>query len=111
MLLRTLADCDKALKLLDMHREHVLEVRAFLEENGPQLFDPVRPKLQMDQILQIVLDNPGIDGIGVRQMLEKTEVELSPRQVQSALSRLAKSGEIENRGKHGLGSRWYIKER
>jgi hypothetical protein len=108
-MLRTVAECDKALTMLDMEREHVLKVRKFLEENGPQLFTSVKPKFKRDHILEIVLNNPGIDGRTVKETVEKEGVIVRGRQVQSALSNLAIAGEIENRGKHGQGARWYVK--
>lgn len=110
-MLRTIAECDKALELLEMEREHILEVRKFLEENGPQLFISRRQKKSnRNRVLQIVMDNPGIDGTSVRSMLEEEGFDVSKRQAQSTLSNLAAAGEIENRGRHGLGARWYIKE-
>lgn len=111
MLLRTVAECDKALKYLEMERKHVLEVREFLEENGPQFFIPRRQrKSNRNRVLQMISDNPGIDGQAVRSQLHKEGFDVTRRQAQSSLSNLAAAGEIENRGKHGLGARWYIKE-
>ena len=107
---RTIAECDKALKRLEMEREHILNVRKFIEENGPQLFIPRRQKGNRNRVIQIVMDNPGIDGQTVRKILQDEGFDVSKRQAQSALSRSAAANEIENRGKHGLGARWYIVE-
>lgn len=110
-MLRTVAECDKALELLEMERKHILEVRKFLKENGPQVFIPRRQrKSNRNRVLQIVKDNPGIDGQAVRKILQDEGFDVSKRQAQSSLSNLAAAGEIENQGKHGLGARWYIKE-
>ena len=110
-MLRTVAECDKALKLLEIERKHILEVRKFLEENGPQVFIPRRQKkTNRNRVLQIISDNPGIDGQAVRKILHEEGFDVHKRQAQSSLSNLAAAGEIENRGKHGLGARWYIKE-
>ncbi len=111
LMLRTVAECNRALELLDMERDHILKVRTFLEINGPVLALPSKkPKVTTDAILQVVIDNPGIDGLTVRELINTAGFDVQSRQVGSALSRLARSGEIENRGRHGLGARWYEKE-
>lgn len=110
-MLRTVAECDKALKLLDMERNHILEIREYLKENGPVLIPTVRPKVKTDAILQIVVDNPGIDGQGIKRLVDKSWFDATGRQIQSAVSRLSRDGEIENRGKHGLGACWYVSKK
>ena len=109
-MLRTVAECDKALKLLEMERKHILEIRKYLEKNGPVLLPTRQPKPTTDTVLQIVLDHPGVDGQTVVETIKELGFELEKRQVQSALNRLSIAGEIENRGKHARGARWYVKE-
>lgn len=109
-MLRTISECDRALQLLEIERDHILKVREFLEKNGPILIPKIRPKLKADSVLQIIIDNPGLNGRVIADAMKEAGVYFEKRQVQSALNRLSKAGEIENRGKHGIGARWYIKE-
>jgi predicted HTH transcriptional regulator len=60
-----------------------------------------------DHILKVISDNPGINGRGVHRELSDLG---SMRQITFSISDLRKEGLIENRGRSGNGSRWYIKE-
>jgi hypothetical protein len=58
------------------------------------------------QIYQLVAENPGLNGRDIFSLLEDKTTQ---RQVSTALNNLRLDGEIENRGNHGIGARWYTK--
>jgi hypothetical protein len=115
-MLNSIADCDKALKDIDtrikffeMERDHILEIRTFLKEHK-DLSSLSMTESNREKILRIVRNNPGINGTKIKNVLAAEGYVFVGRQVQSLVSNLAKVGEIENRGSHGLGAQWFIKE-
>jgi hypothetical protein len=112
-MLNTISECNEELSKLDselarlkLERQHVLAVRRLLENHkGTSLIS--RRGLK-GEIYKIVAENPGIDGIGVREILNDDS--LTPRQVTWNMSDMRRTGKLENRGGRGRAARWYIKE-
>lgn len=59
------------------------------------------------QILGIIKDNPGIS---FKDLQAKLDPDYNPAHITSRLSDMRQKDQIENRGKNGRASRWYVKE-
>lgn len=97
-----LARIDSEFKRLQLERDHVLNVRKFLEK--PRIVTP--PKTLTQRILEILTANPGISGVTVYQAL--TDGVLTQRQVSFTLANMRKAGRVENRGGRSQNALWYI---
>jgi hypothetical protein len=110
-MLNTIAECNKEIRRIDselarlnLERRHVHEVMNMLISQSSQSIPAWTRK---DQILEVIRQNPGIDGKSVRKALPDY---YTPRQITFSMSDMRKKGLLENRGTHGQGARWYIKE-
>jgi len=120
--LESIEDCDvelvrldKELARLNLERDHVVAVRDLYEmqsalqtiseemSNQP-LPRPMSPKYA--EIYQIIENNPGLNGVAVRENLV---TDMEPRQLSYILREMRVKGHIENRGGQGRSSSWYIK--
>jgi hypothetical protein len=122
MLIRSIEACDNhlrtidvELKLLELQRKQVLEIREFLVQHGEKV--PRRRGVRISnnppgklrvEVLRLVRDNPGLNS---RQLWEKrSDPQASFRRFSSTLNNLRTAGEIVNTGSTGSSSRWFIKE-
>jgi hypothetical protein len=112
-MLNTIADCNREIRRIDselarlrLERRHIVEIMNLLVGQNQKNQD-IPAYTRKDQILQVIKAHPGIDGKSVRKALPD---QYSPRQITFSMSDMRKKGLIENRGSHGLGARWYIKE-
>jgi hypothetical protein len=122
-MLYSVAQCNEALERIDfelkrlaLERQQVLEMKELLEKapggteevsHNPYYNPELRIGTRMQKILQIISEHPGINGRDVKEIFGP---EAESRQIQTAINRLKKKNLIENRGAHGLGAAWYIKE-
>lgn len=109
----TVSECNKKISKIDseidrlkQERKLIVRIRDLLTEDkaGARVIGhEAYPK-----ILEIIRNNPGLDGQGVHEAL--SDVKTTSRQTTQRLSHLRRQGKIENRGGRGFHSRWYIKE-
>lgn len=116
-MINTIEACEKELMRIDsefarlrLEREHILNVRKFLETKPT--VQPYKPLTQ--RILEVLKANPGINAVTISMALNDETV--TTRQVSFTLANMRKEGRVENRGgRDGRGGRgrlaeWYIKE-
>jgi len=110
-MINTIEECDEELariaselRRLQLEREHVLNVRKFLE-HPPAV---IRPRTLTEKVLEVVAANPGISGISVFLTLQDGVI--TQRKVTFTLQNARKLGKIVNRGGRAQNAKWYIKE-
>jgi len=106
-MLDTIEECDKELEEINLtlrrlfwKRRQILARREYL---GGKKLTP-RSAYINEKVFMIIEDNPGLNG---RDIVKLITPPLKKRQIDSSLGNLKLNGRIENRGKHGLGARWY----
>lgn len=111
-MLNTIEACNEALSKVDLElerlnleRKHILAVRELL---GKKKGTMISRRIVKQRLREIVAENPGIDGITIREILDDNS--LTPRQVTFIMSDMRRKGEIVNRGSHARGARWYVEE-
>ena len=104
---------DTRLERLKLERDHVVAVRdlyamrdaldTISEETSNQ---PIVMYPLYAEIIAIIRDNPGLNGVAVRENLV---TDMEPRQLSYTLRAMREKGYIENRGGQGRSGSWYVK--
>jgi len=121
-LLESIEDCDvelvrldKELARLNLERDHVVAVRdlyemqSALETISEEMSNqplPLSTYPLYSEIITIIRDNPGLNGVGVRENLV---TDMEPRKLSYTLRAMREKGYIENRGGQGRSGSWYVK--
>jgi len=120
--LESIEDCDvelvrldKELARLNLERDHVVAVRdlyemqSALETISEEMSNqplPLSTYPLYSEIITIIRDNPGPNGVGVRENLV---TDMEPRKLSYTLRAMREKGYIENRGGQGRSGSWYVK--
>ena len=121
-MLESIEDCDvelvrldKELARLNLERDHVVAVRdlyemqSALETISEEMSNqplPLSTYPLYSEIITIIRDNPGLNGVGVRENLV---TDMEPRKLSYTLRAMREKGYIENRGGQGRSGSWYVK--
>lgn len=107
-MLNTIEECNEELERIDLEIAQLKLERKYVSD----VMHLLTPKISTDglssKIFEIIKENPGISGKGIKTMLDSKH---TTRQITNSISNLRLfHKKVENRGGRGMAARYYVKK-